>query len=111
MQDIVDELIQKIDSEWQYYYIDQLAQSKANIFANSDLMSKKRTISFLLKKIGRRMSEDILRRVLYLEDLTDEAFRFCNDHPEDSLEDSIRIFLQSFSDENCRKDPMDTSKK
>ncbi|MDD6667747.1 MAG: hypothetical protein PUE58_07340 [Lachnospiraceae bacterium] len=97
MQDVVDELIQKLDSEWQYYYIDQLSQSKANIFASSDQISKKRTISFLLKKIGRRMPEEIVHKVLYLSDLTDEAFRFCNDHPDESLEDSIREFYQSFS--------------
>lgn len=104
MQDDRDELIKKLDSEWQYYYIDQLAQSKANIFANSDLISKKRAISFLLKKIGRRMPEDIIHRVLYLDDMTDEAFRYCNDHPEDSLEDSIQNFFQSFAIKNSEAD-------
>ena len=83
--------------EWQGFYLSQLSESKANIFSNSDRISKRRQVCFLLKKYGANLPDITIHKLLYLDDLTDEAMRFCTDNSEIATEDALKIFLNLFT--------------
>ena len=70
--------MEKIDYEYEIFYLDCMRQSKAGIFARSDEIRIKREIKNALKRIlnGNKKLEDKLNK---LDNVLEEVYRYVKD--------------------------------
>ncbi len=72
---------EKVDYEYQIFYLDCMRQSKAGIFARSNEIRIKREIKTALKKAlkGNRELEEKINRI---DNILEEAYRYICDNEE-----------------------------
>ena len=77
---------EKLEWEYEIFYLDLAHTSKANIFAKSNEIEKKKQIYLVLKEFGHGLEKrntDLLEKLLGLDNTLEEAYRFLMDHTAD----------------------------
>lgn len=92
-----EKILQKLDVEYEFFFLESMRNSKANLFAKSfEIETKKQVQEFLRKfiKSNEALSDEKFARRLYLSDnLMDECYRYTKDHPEHDLEKNCEAYL------------------
>lgn len=92
-----EKILQKLDAEYEFFFLESMRNSKANLFAKSfEIETKKQVQEFLREFIrtSAALSDDKFARQLYLSDnLMDECYRYAADHPEQDLEKNCEAYL------------------
>lgn len=98
-----EKMLQKLDTEYEFFFLEAMRNSKANLFAKSLEIEMKKEIQGYLRDFIK--SSDILHdarsaRQLYLTDnLMDECYRFALDHPEQDIGENCKTYIfQKISD-------------
>jgi hypothetical protein len=73
--------MEKIDYEYEIFYLDCMRQSKAGIFARSDEIRIKREIKNVLKKTLKG-NRDLAEKVNKIDNILEEAYRYICDNEE-----------------------------
>ena len=95
------EVHEKIDYEYEIFYLGMMSHSKADIFARSkEIETKKRIYRFLLKNVG----ED--EKMLLIDNLMDEIYRKISDFEKDEDDHLLKKIL-----DDIRKDQTKNQKK
>lgn len=78
----MSEIEEKINWEYETFYLDTMRTSKANIFAKSKEIETKKEIVLSLKKILRRKEKDsitLLEKLTGFDNILDEVYRYTMD--------------------------------
>lgn len=92
-----EKILQKLDGEYEIFFLESMRNSKANLFAKSfEIETKKQVQEFLREfiKSNEALSDVKFAQQLYLSDnLMDECYRYAADHPEQDLEKNCETYL------------------
>lgn len=90
-------ILQKLDAEYEFFFLESMRNSKANLFAkSSEIETKKRVQEFLRKFVESNEAledESIARRIYLADNLMDECYRFVIDHPGQDLEKNCQTYI------------------
>lgn len=73
------ELNEKIDFEYQCFFLDQMRTSKENIFAHSEEIECKKKLKAGLEELAGRLDRRVREYLSVQENLLESAFRFLQD--------------------------------
>lgn len=92
-----EKIIQKLDAEYELFFLETMRNSKANLFARSlEIEMKKEVQRFLREfvKSNEALDDERFASQLYLADnLMDECYRFVMDYPKQELEKNCETYL------------------
>jgi hypothetical protein len=91
---IEKELMKKIDREYSRFYMMMEMTSKANLFANSDEIEKKKRITKYLKDMVGKLDETIQGRMLTSDNLMEEFYCSARDVEFDALGQTLDRYLE-----------------
>lgn len=94
MEFLRERLIEKIESEYELFYLDVTKFSKANIFAKSFEIECKKEITKYLKSSSEIWNENELKKLFLYPNLLEETYRFVSDHNELPLGESMHLFVK-----------------
>lgn len=93
-----EKLIDKIEKEYEFFILDILRTSKANIVAQSGQIETRKRIAFLLKNYIYRMENsdnDFEKKLLYFDNISDELYRLIIEHHEKSIDEIFNTWIKS----------------
>lgn len=95
----MNRLEEKIDWEYERFYLDTMRTTKANIFAKSKEIQTKKEIVLELKRLlpkAEKESEELCQKLLGFESVMDEAYRFILDKTKgESIDVSLGEWLNA----------------
>ena len=91
---IKEKILEKIDVEYERFFLDMSRTSKANIFACSEEIEKKKKIVELLQRNIQEIENGRLNQILTIDNIMEECYRYSIDHPKLSLEKCIQTQLE-----------------
>lgn len=90
-------LKEKINYEWECFFLDQMRTSRENIFARSKEIELKRILYDELCELLETTDEQTKNFLLYQENILESAYRFCQDqerqHPKRSVRENVNGWL------------------
>lgn len=86
-------VIEKIDWEYNNYFNEMSCTSKANIFGKSGEIERRKRLAVYMKKLITAKGAEDDMRLRILDNILEEADRFVCDHPEDTIERSVDMFI------------------
>ncbi len=98
MTELKERLLEKICFEWEMFFLEKTATSKANIFAMSDEITRKKWIMKNLKVAIDQLSDQTIAKIILLDNLLEECYRFEEDNPTLATREVIRNFLKKFQE-------------
>lgn len=75
----VNELREKIQNEFENFYLSQMSTSKDNIFSHSLEIELKKNIRDRMAVMIKNLSDEQRLGLLYRDNLLESAYRFCTD--------------------------------
>lgn len=93
---IMSELEEKIDWEYECFYLDTMRTTKANIFTKSKEIQTKKEIVFELKRLfskKEKNSAELCQKLFGFESVMDEAYRFIL---EQNQKESVEILVEKW---------------
>lgn len=98
MTELKERLLEKVCFEWEMFFLAKTATSKANIFAMSDEITRKKRIMKNLKIAIDQLSDQTIAKIILLDNLLEECYRFEEDNPTLATREVIRNFLKKFQE-------------
>ena len=88
--------IEKIDFEYQIFFLDCMRQSKAGIYARSDEIHIKKQISNTLKKELCK-TKGLKMKMESMDNILEEVHRYVSDHKESclSVDDLVKRWIKT----------------
>ena len=93
---MTDQLLKKINFEYEKFYLSMIATSKANLFALSKEIEQKKQVAAYLKENVEKYSEEVKQRLQCCDNLLEETSRYVADHDKKALPDAVGEFLQQY---------------
>lgn len=88
-------LMKKIETESENFYVDMILNSKATIFARAEEIYLRQKIALVLKNMLPDLEDDIVFKLLYLDYILDEIFRFSRENFERDVNENLKCFLKT----------------
>lgn len=98
MTELQERLLEKVSFEWEMFFLAKTSTSKANIFAMSDEITRKKRIMKNLEIAIGQLSDQTIAKIVLLDNLLEECYRFEDDNPLLTTKEVIRNFLKKFQD-------------
>ena len=83
-------VLNKIDMEYEFYFMDMMKSTKENIFAKSKEIELKKAIVLFLKRNVK------LIRMTTTNNLIDEFYRYVTDHEDIDREEAMNKYLMNY---------------
>lgn len=93
---MMDLVLNKIDMEYELYFMDMMKSTKENIFAKSKEIELKKSIVLFLKKNVKDNTAIQLIRMTTANNLIDEFYRYVIDHEDISKDDAMNKYLDNY---------------
>ncbi len=91
-------LEEKIDQEYQIFFLDETCKSRANIFAHSGEIEQKKNLKEELYRLAGEVEEETEELLYRQENLLESAYRFLTDErkkdPAESLKDVVEKWVR-----------------
>ena len=79
-------ILEKLDTEYEFFFLDVMRTSKENIFAISGEIERKKRIQKFLKEYAsseKNLKDEVMiKRLLLTDNLMESCYRYVMDHPE-----------------------------
>ena len=79
-------ILEKLDTEYEFFFLDVMRTSKENIFAISGEIERKKRIQKFLKEYvssEKNLKDEVMiKRLLLTDNLMESCYRYVRDHPE-----------------------------
>ncbi len=86
---------EKLDYEYEIFYLDCMRQSKPGVYARSAEIESKKNITALLKEMAGR-NPDAEKNLMALDNILEDAYRYVEDHRgEGNLKTLLERWLDS----------------
>lgn len=99
MEEMKESIIEKLDAEYECFFQDMIRTSKENLFANSGEIETKKAIQNILRhevKTNNKFNDkELVKKMLYTDNLMETSFRYALDHPELSIKEATFKILFS----------------
>ena len=92
----MDLVLNKIDMEYELYFMDMMKSTKENIFAKSKEIELKKSIVLFLKNNVHNNREIQLVRMTTSNNLIDEFYRYVIDHEDISKDEAMSNYLDNY---------------
>ncbi len=92
----MDLVLNKIDMEYELYFMDMMKSTKENIFAKSKEIELKKSIVLFLKNNVHNNREIKLVRMTTSNNLIDEFYRYVIDHEDISKDEAMSNYLDNY---------------
>lgn len=89
-------VLNKIDMEYEFYFMDMMKSTKENIFAKSKEIELKKAIVLFLKRNVHINKEIKLIRMTTTNNLIDEFYRYVIDHEDIDREEAMNKYLMNY---------------
>ena len=89
-------VLNKIDMEYEFYFMDMMKSTKENIFAKSKEIELKKAIVLFLKRNVHSYKEIKLIRMTTTNNLIDEFYRYVIDHEDIDREEAMNKYLMNY---------------
>ena len=93
---MMDLVIDKIDFEYEYYFMDMMKCTKENIFAKSREIELKKSIVIYLKNIVHNNRNINLMKMATSNGLIDEFYRYVIDHEDIGREEAMNRYMENY---------------
>lgn len=93
---MMDLVLNKIDMEYELYFMDMMKSTKENIFAKSKEIELKKSIVLFLKNNVHNNREIKLVRMTTSNNLIDEFYRYVIDHEDISKDEAMSNYLDNY---------------
>lgn len=93
---MMDLVLEKIDFEYELYFMDMMKSAKENIFAKSREIELKKAIVIFLKRNVHSNKEIKLIRMTTTNNLIDEFYRYVTDHEDIDREEAMNKYLMNY---------------
>lgn len=91
-------LEEKIDQEYQIFFLDEICKSRENIFAHSGEIEQKKNLKEELYRLAGEADGEMEELLYRQENLLESAYRFLADErkkdPAESLKDVVRKWVR-----------------
>ena len=98
-------VLNKIDMEYEFYFMDMMKSTKENIFAKSKEIELKKAIVLFLKRNVHSNKEIKLIRMTTTNNLIDEFYRYVIDHEDIDREEAMNKYLMNYIENKGTMDP------
>ena len=92
----MDLVLNKIDMEYELYFMDMMKSTKENIFAKSKEIELKKSIVLFLKNNVHNNRDIKLVRMTTSNNLIDEFYRYVIDHEDISKDEAMSNYLDNY---------------
>lgn len=90
---MMDLVLNKIDFEYELYFMDMMKSTKENIFAKSREIELRKSIVLFLKNNVHNNKDVNLIKMTTSNSLTDEFYRYVTDHEDVEKEEAMNRYL------------------
>lgn len=91
---MMDLVLEKIDFEYELYFMDMMKSAKENIFAKSrEIELKKAIVIFLKDNVHNNIK---LIKMTTADNLIDEFYRYVTDHEDLGREEAMNKYLENY---------------
>jgi len=94
--EMMELVLNKIDMEYEFYFMDMMKSTKENIFAKSKEIELKKAIVLFLKRNVHSNKEIKLIRMTTTNNLIDEFYRYVTDHEDIDREEAMNKYLMNY---------------
>ena len=92
-----EKIVEKLDSEWELFFLESVRNSKANIFAKSyEIETKKQIQKYIRNYVKNDKKFDdskYANRIYLMDNIMDACYRYVKDHPEQLLEETCKEYF------------------
>lgn len=93
---MMDLVLEKIDFEYELYFMDMMKSAKENIFAKSREIELKKAIVIFLKDNVHNNNNIKLIKMTTADNLIDEFYRYVSDHEDLGKEEAMNKYLENY---------------
>lgn len=93
---MMDLVLEKIDFEYELYFMDMMKSAKENIFAKSREIELKKAIVIFLKDNVHNNNNIKLIKMTTADNLIDEFYRYVTDHEDLGIEEAMNKYLENY---------------
>lgn len=93
---MMDLVLNKIDFEYELYFMDMMKSTKENIFAKSREIELRKSIVLFLKNNVHNNKDVNLIKMTTSNSLTDEFYRYVTDHDDVEKEEAMKRYLHKY---------------
>ena len=94
--EMMELVLNKMDMEYEFYFMDMMKSTKENIFAKSKEIELKKAIVLFLKRTVHSNKEIKLIRMTTTNNLIDEFYRYVTDHEDIDREEAMNKYLMNY---------------
>lgn len=92
------QVLRKLDDEYEMFFMDMMKSTKENLFAKSGEIETKKSIVVFLKDRVKRNKKIHPERMLTSNNILDEFYRYITDHNDISFDAAARTYLKNYTD-------------
>lgn len=91
-----NDVIEKVDREYELFYLDMIKNSRENIFAKSGEIERKKYIASFLKNNLRSNRVFMYAELMTANNLIDAFYRYATDHEDVGFEVALGEYLDGY---------------
>ena len=91
-----EKVLEKIDTEYEFFFLDMVKTTKENLFAKSgEIESKKAIVKYLNSEVQNN-KEICLERMITSNGLIDEFYRYVTDHSQIPFTKALESYMKNY---------------